>query len=151
MHASSGEGSGASLERPRTIEASPEQEWLLRTPRIAYRRRPFRASLTPARDDTFARTYGFSCNDGDACTVADTCQTGVCVAGAPMVCNGGASCVAGACLAPPCNGGLGFPGPPVVQVGTNPSSVTAADLNGDGKPDLVVANSNTVVASWNGC
>ena len=34
-----------------------------------------------------------------------------------------------------------FPTPPqVFPVGTNPSSIVAGDLNGDGKPDLAIAN-----------
>src|SRR5262249_32962226 len=86
---------------------------------------------------------GAACNDGDGCTLNDTCLNGMCKAGKPLVCNGGASCMAGACVAPPCMGVLGLPAPPPLPVGTNPFSVATADLNGDGKPDLAVANYNS--------
>jgi hypothetical protein len=43
---------------------------------------------------------GTVCADGDACTLTDTCQSGACVGGNPILCNGGASCLAGACVAP---------------------------------------------------
>src|SRR5439155_1602428 len=40
---------------------------------------------------------GIACNDGDACTVADTCQGGIC-AGTPVVCNPSDQChAAGTC------------------------------------------------------
>ena len=43
---------------------------------------------------------GTGCDaDGDACTVGDSCQAGVCKAGAAKVCGSGETCVAGACVA----------------------------------------------------
>jgi VCBS repeat protein/FG-GAP repeat protein len=82
-----------------------------------------------------AQADGVACTDSDACTVADTCQAGVCLSGSPLVCNGGESCVAGACVIPECPGELGFPR---VSVGGQGLPQTTVDVNGDGKPDLVV-------------
>src|SRR5882724_7592764 len=46
---------------------------------------------TPARDGTV-------CDDGNACTISDTCVTGVCTAGVPKVCTALDQChVAGVC------------------------------------------------------
>ncbi len=81
---------------------------------------------------------GTNCSDGDVCTQTDTCHTGVCVGGDPVLCSGAASCVAGACVGPGCAGLFGDPKPPQWTGGSHPSFVAAADLNGDGAPDLVV-------------
>ncbi len=35
---------------------------------------------------------------------------------------------------------IGLPGPPSISAGYNPISMVTADLDGDGKPDLAVAN-----------
>ncbi|HRG96973.1 MAG TPA: FG-GAP-like repeat-containing protein [Polyangiaceae bacterium] len=51
-------------------------------------------------------------------------------------CRATSSCAAGRCLA--CSTVLGFPGPPLVDVGWG--SVVWGDVNGDGKLDLVVAD-----------
>ena len=83
---------------------------------------------------------GSSCEDGDGCTLWDVCQSGACIAGNALVCSGEASCVAGVCVAPPCPGSMGFPGPPSPAVGESPRAIAAADLNGDGLSDLAVAN-----------
>ena len=40
---------------------------------------------------------GSACEDGDACTLADTCLAGACKSGAAKVCSGTAVCVAGVC------------------------------------------------------
>ena len=40
---------------------------------------------------------GTACSDGNACTQADTCQAGACVAGAPITCGGSDACHAGTC------------------------------------------------------
>src|SRR5207247_10548 len=45
-----------------------------------------------------ARRDGTSCNDGDACTRTDTCQSGSCTGGNPVVCAAQDQChVAGTC------------------------------------------------------
>jgi hypothetical protein len=43
------------------------------------------------------RVDGFSCNDGNACTTADTCADGLCVGGAALVCNSNDPCIARTC------------------------------------------------------
>ena len=40
---------------------------------------------------------GAACEDGNLCTVSDTCATGVCKAGKPKVCNDGNECTTNAC------------------------------------------------------
>ena len=87
---------------------------------------------------------GSSCDDDDdACTPTRTCQAGICVAGAPLVCDAGTSCIAGVCVAP-CTGLLGLPGLPRQPAGTATGAMVAGDLNGDGKPDLVVSSAGGV-------
>jgi hypothetical protein len=45
-----------------------------------------------------AKANGTACNDGNPCTVVDTCQNGVCAAGSPVTCTASDSCHdAGAC------------------------------------------------------
>jgi hypothetical protein len=70
-------------------------------------------------------------DDGDACT-DETCTAGV-PAHVAKVCGAGVA---------PCTGTLGFPGLPMTQVGEGLAWVAVADLDGDGKPDLVVASHN---------
>jgi hypothetical protein len=36
-------------------------------------------------------------------------------------------------------------------VGASPHSIAAADLNSDGRPDLVVANGNSIAVMLNAC
>ena len=39
-----------------------------------------------------AKQNGTVCNDGDSCTLADSCQNGACVAGAPKTCTASDQC-----------------------------------------------------------
>lgn len=95
-------------------------------------------------------TEGSACDDADVCTRIDVCRTGACVGGDPVVCHGGASCVGGACVAPPCRGSIGLPGPPggdrpvgdQYTVGYGTSGLVTSDINGDHYPDLALANPN---------
>jgi hypothetical protein len=84
---------------------------------------------------------GQVCNDGDACTQTDTCQSGACVGANPIACSGGLVCVAGSCSLA-CYGMLGPPLVPALSVGQFPVDIVSGDLNGDGAIDLVVANHN---------
>ena len=43
------------------------------------------------------KTNGASCNDGNACTTSDTCQTGVCTGGPAPNCNDSNACTTDAC------------------------------------------------------
>ncbi|HEY7035087.1 MAG TPA: hypothetical protein VH482_27350 [Thermomicrobiales bacterium] len=45
-----------------------------------------------------AKPDGTACNDGNACTQTDTCQSGVCVGGNPVSCPSGTECVNGGCF-----------------------------------------------------
>jgi FG-GAP repeat len=77
---------------------------------------------------------GFCSTDGTCCAVS--------CGGACQECQGGATCsisLAGAC-ASLCTGTLGLPGLPETPAGAGPVSVAVGDVNGDGKPDLAVAN-----------
>lgn len=128
-----------------------------------------KGSMTQARDDTDApesplacthgvcedgkpgyqnKSFGSPCDDEDPCTQGDTCQLGYCVAGAPLVCNGDATCSGGVCVASECKGTLRFPGAPMTKLapsetsGEVPSSMAAADFDGDGFSDLVIVAGN---------
>lgn len=80
---------------------------------------------------------GTECDDGNACTVNDICQAGMCT-GANISCNAGEVCNDGACVSI-CSGVLAPP-QVVESVPTAPPwSVAIADVNGDGKNDLVVS------------
>ena len=43
------------------------------------------------------RVDGSSCNDANACTLTDTCQTGICVGGSPKNCSDGNTCTSDNC------------------------------------------------------
>jgi hypothetical protein len=83
-------------------------------------------------------------DDGNPCT-ADVCENGVATSKptpAGSVCSiGGTECDgAGACVAAACTGTLAFTAAASPSAGKGPISVTAADVDADGKTDLVVAN-----------
>ncbi|WP_437681998.1 FG-GAP repeat domain-containing protein [Sorangium sp. So ce131] len=115
---------------------------------------------------------GTGCDDGDACTQPDTCDAGVCASGNPVTCTASDEChVAGSCDsssgvcsnpdAPDgiyCSTGicktgacytptLSFQANQDYAVGSRPQGVAAGDVNGDGKPDLVVINVSSADAS----
>lgn len=55
----------------------------------------------PASGTCVAAANGTLCDaDNDLCTVGDSCQNGVCVAGAPVVCPGTQVCRGGSCVCP---------------------------------------------------
>src|SRR2546422_1040329 len=53
-------------------------------------RRPRRSTLCPYT--TPLRSDGTACNDGNACTQTDTCQSGTCTPGSPVVCTASDQC-----------------------------------------------------------
>jgi hypothetical protein len=64
-----------------------------------------------------AQADGTTCNDGDACTQTDTCVTGVCTGGNPVVCTASDQChVAGTCT-------------PATGVCTNPTQADGTTCN----------------------
>ena len=84
------------------------------------------------------------CNAPADCPgVDDACHTRTCTAGQCGVIISPAP----ACALPVCLGTLGFAEGPPMPVGAATQSVSAADLNGDGKTDLVVANQNSNTVS----
>ncbi|MFS8069674.1 MAG: thrombospondin type 3 repeat-containing protein, partial [Byssovorax sp.] len=96
------------------------------------------AALGASADGTCTLVTGPVCDDGDACTQSDTCQTGACVGGSQVVCMAPDPChtagacdpALGLCLNPekpdstPCTGGL-------CNAGT-----CVADGDGDKIPDV---------------
>jgi hypothetical protein len=70
-----------------------------------------------------AAANGATCNDGNACTQTDTCQTGVCVGANPVVCAAEDAChVAGTCNTS--TGACSNPiAPPTLNPGTNQTVV----------------------------
>jgi len=69
---------------------------------------------------------GTPCTDGNACTQADTCQTGMCTGGNPVVCTPSDQChVAGTCN--PANGTCSNPNAPNGTACTDGNACTQAD------------------------
>jgi hypothetical protein len=102
---------------------------------------------TPAQTPRPAGTtcsFGF----GEVCDDAGQCVGCATSADRPM----SQTCNAGVC-GTPCTMTLGLPGSPVVPTGAAPESIASADLNGDGKPDLAVANQggSTVSVLFDAC
>ena len=79
---------------------------------------------------------GLLCDDGDACTTADSCRAGVCTAGAPLPCDDGDECTedgcaGGACANTPiprCGGGCETADD---CVDDDPCTLDACDAGGD--------------------
>jgi hypothetical protein len=110
------------------------------------------ASCTPASGECAIEILpnGTACDDGDACSQTDTCQSGNCTGSNPVpdatACNDGHGCTvaetcrSGNCLAP---AAFAQPTGSPFLTGSNPVSVAAGDVNGDGRFDLAVAKRNS--------
>jgi hypothetical protein len=73
-----------------------------------------------------ARPDGDACEDGNLCTTADTCQLGVCTAGAPVVCAAPTVCqLAGTCVSS--TGECSYPAQPDGLVCDDGDSCTGGD------------------------
>jgi hypothetical protein len=63
-------------------------------------------ACAPATGCSFTPSSGAGCDDGNACTQTDTCESGVCVGGNPKVCAAPDAChAAGQCVAGVCGAG----------------------------------------------
>jgi hypothetical protein len=71
------------------------------------------------------KANGTTCSDGNGCTLADTCQTGACVSGAPLVCTAQDQCHTAGTCAP----ATGTCSNPAVADGTTCSDNNVCTLN----------------------
>lgn len=92
-----------------------------------------------------ARADESLCNDADACTVGDSCQQGVCVAGASLVCPGTMTCSYGTCISS-CVQRLGNISD-FHELPTSGPNGAVADFNGDGVADLAMSNAANATVS----
>jgi len=117
-----------------------------------------------AVDGTCGPVSGTACDDGDACTQTDTCQTGTCTGSNPLVCaspdschaagtcdpttgicsnpekSDGTSCPGGTCLA-----GVCVPEPPDASVADLDAAVNATDAAAAG-PDAATVGASDAAA-----
>ena len=104
-------------------------------------------SVSILLNTTTHATNGFACNDSNACTTTDACQSGVC-AGTPVAngtscddgnpCTVSTSCRAGICVPP-----VSFmqpAGSPVATGGVGPRAIVIGNFDGGSTLDLAVAN-----------
>ena len=120
---------------------------------------------------------GGSCSDGNACTVADTCQAGACASGAPVTCTASDAChVAGICnpgtgvcsnpaatngspcsdgnactQSDSCQAGLCTGSNPVTCTASDPCHVAGACSPGTGLCSNPAASDGTPCSDGNGC
>jgi hypothetical protein len=119
--------------------------------------------LSPICPSDQHQPNGTTCSDGDACTIADTCQGGLCAPGAPLVCNDSNACTNDVCSGGACvytvNGVCGITGTahyyrddsgagtepstkPVPNVGIDRTGDAAADATTDGSGGYAFSSLN---------
>ena len=91
---------------------------------------------------------GTGCPDSDACNGAETCQSGICVSGAPVDCSDETTCTndrcewaTGDCSHEPCSSDRNLPFAPTSHVVADlvgwARDMAVVDMNADGRPDLL--------------
>jgi hypothetical protein len=94
-----------------------------------------------------ALANGTVCNDGNACTLSDSCQSGSCVGSNPVVCAASDPChMAGAC-----NPSTGACSNPVTANGTACSDGNACDLNDSCQTGVCTAASHVTCTASDQC